>query len=362
MSSLLLMALLLRCAHSVRLFPSHRRRPLSKTLSSLSLSTFASPPGQGAVSSGDVLLQGLNEAQDISVKVVSCRELVQENIFRNDLTTVAGKALGEVMTSALMMGAGLKGETLQVNIVGDPSFPGLRNVLVITDGELKVRGKVGEPRFYHPNPESASTRELFGDVGQVQVVRNHPTYKNPINGVTALRDAKLALNLAFYMAESEQKPAVIITDVRVDGNLCRSALGLMVERLPGASEENVERSIKNLEEVEKRGLYSYLHRDDIEKTINSEEKMFRDFEPCLNKIIDDCLEGLGEGIRWSKVPSFKCSCSVDRVWGALALLPKSELEDLVNTVPAVEMKCDFCGVNYSIPKDDVIERLLSPLQ
>ena len=356
------MALLFRYASSVRMFPSHRRQALSKPLSSLFLSSTASPPGQSPVSSGDVLIQGLNEAQDISVKVVSCRELVQENIFRNDLSTAAGKALGEVMTSALMMGAGLKGETLQVNVVGDPNFPGLRNVLVITDGELRVRGKVGEPRFYHPNPDTASTRELFGDLGQVQVVRNHPSYKNPINGVTALRDAKLSLNLAFYMAESEQKPAVLLTDVRVDGNLCRSALGLMVERLPGATEENVELSIKNLEEVERRGLYSYLHRDDIEKTIDSEEKMFRDFEPCLNKILDDCLEGLGEGIRWSKIPSFRCSCSVDRVWGALALLPKSELEELVSTTPAVEMKCDFCGVNYSIPREDVIQRLLTPLQ
>ncbi len=55
------------------------------------------------------------------------------------------------------------------------------------------------------------------------------------------------------MAESEQRSAAIITDIKVEGNLCRHALGVMVERLPGASDENIETSISNLENVEKKG-------------------------------------------------------------------------------------------------------------
>lgn len=270
--------------------------------------------------SGDVLITGLNEFQDISVKVISCRELVQENIFRQDMTPVAAKALGEVMTCAVMMGAGLKGETLQVNVVGAKSFNGLKNVLVITDGELRVRGQVGEPRLFHPQPGNAATRELFGDYGEVQVVRNHPSYKAPTNGIVALRDTKISLNLALYMAESEQRTAVLMTDVRVDGNLCRSALGLMVERLPGASDENVERSIKNLEAVEKKGLYAYLTRTEEERSADNSQ--FRSFDDSLNRILDDCLDGMGEGIRWTKEPTFKCTCGVERVWRALQLLPK----------------------------------------
>jgi molecular chaperone Hsp33 len=180
-----------------------------------------------------------------------------------------------------------------------------------------------------------------------------------MNGVTALRDTKLSLNLALYLAESEQKPAVLLTDVRVDGNLCRSALGLMVERLPGATDENIERSIKNLEEVEKRGLYSYLTRSDIARTNDDSEKMFRDFEPCLQKILDDCLEGMGEGIRWSKMPTFKCSCGVERVWRALALLPKAEIKDILDTQGRVEMKCDFCAQNYVLSKEEVTQELLN---
>ena len=64
---------------------------------------------------GDILMTGLNGSQDISVKVVSCKEVIQEAILRNNLSQEAAQALGELMVCSLMMGANLKGdETLQV--------------------------------------------------------------------------------------------------------------------------------------------------------------------------------------------------------------------------------------------------------
>jgi hypothetical protein len=51
------------------------------------------PTAPTTINTGDVLITGLNEAQDISIKVISCRELVQENIVRNDLTAVTAKVL-----------------------------------------------------------------------------------------------------------------------------------------------------------------------------------------------------------------------------------------------------------------------------
>ena len=68
-------------------------------------------------SNGDVLITGLNGPQDIMVKVVACREIMQETIIKNDLSPQSGKALGEVLVSTLMMGSGLKGEeSLQVGV------------------------------------------------------------------------------------------------------------------------------------------------------------------------------------------------------------------------------------------------------
>ncbi|KAJ1439315.1 hypothetical protein B484DRAFT_183110 [Ochromonadaceae sp. CCMP2298] len=120
---LVLMLALLSAVGSIRThgFGTARRVNI-RTFRSAPFSPFRSTPFSSLASStkaeketSDLMLQGLNGAQDISVKVVTCREVVQEMILRNDLSPQSGQALGELMACGLMMGAGLKGdETLQV--------------------------------------------------------------------------------------------------------------------------------------------------------------------------------------------------------------------------------------------------------
>eukprot|EP01038_Epipyxis_sp_PR26KG_P010234 gene10234-13766_t len=351
------MNLIFPSIYSIRLVKNLRFRTLSNINSLLSnkLTSISASSTGTENDTGDLLITGLNSIQDISVKAVSCREIIQEIILRNDLSPQSSKALGELVACSLMMGAGLKGEeTLQVNLVGDS---GVRNMMAITDGNLKVRGMLGQPKFSNNDGENIRLKNLLGE-GQVQVVRNHPSWKVPMNGIVQLRDVSIALNLALYMTESEQRSAFLLTDVKIDGNLCRHALGVMVERLPGAIEENIELSIKNLENVERKGLRQYLERSDEERT--SDNKMFRDFSDSLNKIVDDCIVGMdADSIRWSKQPKFKCSCGVDRVWRALCLLPKSDIQSIVDQEEEISMKCEFCSEVYKISKEEIIEKMLA---
>ena len=84
--------------------------------SRVDLTRFMTTTDVQTFNNGDVLITGLNGPQDIMVKVVACREIMQETIIKNDLSPQSGKALGEVLVSTLMMGSGLKGEeTLQVH-------------------------------------------------------------------------------------------------------------------------------------------------------------------------------------------------------------------------------------------------------
>jgi redox-regulated HSP33 family molecular chaperone len=173
-----------------------------------------------SVDSGDVLLAGLSATRDISLKVVSCREVVQQLVMRNDLSETAGQTLGEAVVCALMSGTGLKDkETLQLNFVGNC---GLGNVCVITDGELQVRGYVGQRGF--DMGRNVGMSDILGE-GQVQTVRMHPDYKHPYNGISTLRDCSIALNMALHLQESGQSKAVVLTDVFVEGGLVRHALG-----------------------------------------------------------------------------------------------------------------------------------------
>lgn len=327
------------------------------------LQSSATPPqlGPSGFETGDLLMTGLNSAGDISVKVVSCREVVQESILRNDLSTQSGQVLGEVMACTLMMGAGFKGEeTLQVNLVGGPQS-GIRNVMCISDGELKVRGLVGRPRFT-TGTQQPKTRDLFGDDGQIQIVRNHPSWRQPNTGIVALRgSASVSLNLALYMTESEQRSAFMLTDVKVEGNLCRHALGICVERLPGATEENIEQSIKNVEMVEKKGLRSYLKQNSQDVVmLQGSSSEFRDFAPVLDKVIDDCFENMGCELRWTKAPRFRCSCGVDRVWRTLRLLSKEDVVSILDepeNAKSVAFTCEFCNTKFALSREEIIEEL-----
>jgi len=160
------------------------------------------------------------------------------------------------------------------------------------------------------------------------------------------------------MAESEQRAAALITDINVTGNLCRHALGVMIEKLPGATDENVEKSIANLEVVEKKGLRSFLEMTADER--EQQKTMFRSMEDPLNRILDECLSSMvNDSIRWDKKPKFRCSCGMDKVWRTLRLLPRSEIESILLEPQELVIKCEFCGESFQPSKQDIRERILN---
>mmetsp|Transcript_24305 Transcript_24305/g.22092 ORF Transcript_24305/g.22092 Transcript_24305/m.22092 type:complete len:400 (+) Transcript_24305:3-1202(+) len=308
----------------------------------------------------DILITGLNKDQDISMKVLNCKDVLQEAINRSNLSDDSAKALGEVMVCGLMMGSGLKGdETLQISFVGTE---GVGSVVIVTDGTLKTKGMVGNPNFQLNTKENKSilrVSELFGS-GQIQVVRNHPFWKQPMNGIIELIDTTIPLNMAIYMAQSEQRSAVLISDIVIESGICKHALGLMAETLPGALESNVETSIRNVQKIQEKGLSSYLNINLESTTLSNgiipttqEDLSITRLEDKLQLVLDDGLAYLGDGIRYAKTPEFHCQCSVDRVWRAIRLLPQSDITDIISKGIDVETKCGFCGKTYSVTVDDI---------
>jgi molecular chaperone Hsp33 len=273
----------------------------------------------------DRLITALNGAQDITVKVVSCANVLQETMNRLNYSQQVAETYGELLTGSLLMASNMKGdETIQVNLVGNT---GVKNMFVVADGALKVKGQVGLPSFILGNgDEKLGVRDILGD-GQLQVIRNHPLWKNPMNGIVSIRDVSISLNLALYMTESEQRLAAIISDVKIVDGQCKYAIGIMVERLPGAQDGNVEMSIKNLEDIAKKGFGTYLTTSGI-----------FDHNELLNTIVDDCLIGMDkDSIRWSKQPAFSCACGITKVWGALRLLPSTDIDDIIEDGKGVEV-------------------------
>jgi hypothetical protein len=61
------------------------------------------------------------------------------------------------------------------------------------------------------------------------------------------------------------------------------------------------------------------------------DALFREFNTCMLRILDDVLDGLGTGLYWSKCPKYACNCGVEKVWRVLRMLPKQEIIELVET-------------------------------
>jgi molecular chaperone Hsp33 len=284
-------------------------------------------------------------------------------IRNNQMSTLAGNSLAELMLCTGLMSSKLKGkESLQVNIVGNG---GMQRLTAVSDGDLLMRGKVDLPQFELPQYDHQTTNalNLVGE-GQIQVIRYHPAWKSPVTGLVPLRDGSLAQNMTWFVRDSEQREAVFLTDVQSVNGQCVLAVGVMVERLPltttseewdGEGEGDAEEEEENSFERCKR-LLQQLQNDGLGSYMSSETASG------LHRILDSCLAGQTHdpSLRWAKCPVFTCTCGIDRVWHSLGLLPTSEVEFIVADGKDVQVKCDFCGSKYGVTVADITDRFLKP--
>ena len=52
-----------------------------------------------------------------------------------------------------------------------------------------------------------------------------------------------------------------------------------------------------------------------------------------------------------------CTCSDERVMRTLRLLPRSEIDDIMEKNEEIEIKCEFCGKRYEMTPAEIREKL-----
>jgi len=103
-------------------------------------------------------------------------------------------------------------------------------------------------KSYPPFLEMAADMLLSEAVGKgnLQCVKNHPNWTNPYNGITEIRHGDVDRDVGLYLAESEQKACALAAATTMNGILCTSAGGYLVEQLPGVDPETVAQVETNL--------------------------------------------------------------------------------------------------------------------
>lgn len=219
----------------------------------------------------------------------------------------------------------------------------LRGCQTIVTGNGEAKGYVGNPSL----GSDFTLQEAIGS-GTVQVVKNHPDWPRPYNGITGIRHGDIDRDVGIYLAESEQRSCALAAATSFNGILCTAAGGYLVERLPDCSPEIMARMEKNLAKLVE------MNGDDPSKALPTSLMLEGKTPVDIAAIL---LDGLGMEPLNQLEPKPKCQCSEEKLMRSLRLIPREEVDLILREEGKVEARCEFCGKVYRMGPDEVLERL-----
>ncbi len=261
-----------------------------------------------------------------------------EQIHKSSAVVTA--ALGRLLTAGSLMGIMLKNTedsvTLKVN-GGGPAG----QLLVVSDGRGNVRGYAQNPVVEIPLKPNGKldVSGAVGTDGLLYVLRDTGA-PEPYVGCTPLVSGELAEDITSYFAGSEQIPTVCALGVLVNPDLSvKAAGGLIIQLLPFCPDEVI---------------------DKLEKSIAALPPMTTMLSEGLTPqdILEKALDGFSFDIIDTYEPEYRCTCSREKVTGALAAMKDDELRTLPDENGNVETTCSFCDSVYTFTTAD-IERIIA---
>lgn len=261
-----------------------------------------------------------------------------EQIHKSSAVVTA--ALGRLLTAGSLMGIMLKNTedsvTLKVN-GGGPAG----QLLVVSDGRGNVRGYAQNPVVEIPLKPNGKldVSGAVGTDGLLYVLRDTGA-PEPYVGCTPLVSGELAEDITSYFAGSEQIPTVCALGVLVNPDLSvKAAGGLIIQLLPFCPDDVI---------------------DKLEKAIAALPPMTTMLSEGLTPqdILTKALDGFAFDIIDTYEPEYRCTCSREKVTGALAAMKDEELRTLPDENGTVETTCSFCDSVYTFTTAD-IERIIA---
>ena len=286
----------------------------------------------------DYMIRATAADGQIRAFAATTKEMVETAKNAHNTSPIATAALGRLMTAAAMMGSDLKGEgeLLTLRTEGDGPIGGL---LVTADGKGDVKGYAFNPDVMLP-PNAQGKLDVGGSLGLgVLSVIKDIGLKEPYVGQTQLITGEIAEDLTYYFATSEQVPSSVALGVLMNkDNTVRQAGGFIIQLLPGASDEIIDRLEAKLSEIS--SITSLL---DAGKT--------------PEEILTDILGEFGLEILKKMPVQFHCDCERSRVEKAIISIGRKEIQDMIDEGKGIEVNCQFCNKHYKFSVDELGEML-----
>ncbi|HFH7324447.1 TPA: Hsp33 family molecular chaperone HslO, partial [Streptococcus agalactiae] len=175
--------------------------------------------------------------------------------------------------------------------------------------------------------------------GHFVVITDYATGQ-PYTSTTPLITGEIGEDFAYYLTESEQTPSAVGLNVLLDDeDKVKVAGGFMLQVLPGASDEEISRYEKRIQEMPSISslLESENHIESLLSAIYGEDD--------YKRLSEDSL-------------AFYCDCSKERFEAALLTLGTKELQAMKDEDKGVEITCQICNQTYYFTEED-LEKIIN---
>ena len=251
-------------------------------------------------------------------------------------SSTALAAMSRTMTATAMLGVMMKDESASVTVTVAGDGPGGRITAVAHGGNVKI--SMAHPQMDVPLKKDGhlDVGGLVGHHGRLTVIKDLGL-KEPYIGQCALVSGELGEDFAQYFTVSEQQPSLVALGCLVHEGYCLSAGGVLVQAMPGCSEEL-------LEQLELRSVFfSAISREVA--------------DVALEDLARSWFDGLDMHLLSREKVDYQCDCSREKMEKALIALGREELRQMIDEDGGAELTCHFCRTAHRFTGQELEELL-----
>lgn len=295
-------------------------------------------PGMPVDDTEDHIVKAIALKGHVKATAIRSTKAIQKMMETHNTTNVVTAALGRFISGSLLIAENMKNEddTQTTIIKCDGPIHGMTCVCD-SKGHARAYPIENDVETTYYRPGKINVGAAVGN-GSLTIVRDIGL-RDPFVGTVELVSGEIAEDFTYYLAASEQTPSVVSLGVLIKEGRVEHAGGLMVQLMPGYTDEDV---------------------DYIEKRVNGgfPEITFLMEEGLSPAKIIDMFIGDPEVTFMSGYPvSYKCNCSKERMSDGIAALGKAEVAALAQDKDGITTECHFCNSKYHFTPDELKKML-----
>lgn len=281
------------------------------------------------------LLRGTAADNTLRLIGMDSTRVVEDARLRHDLSKTATAALGRTLTASALLAVvlGKKADSrVTVRVEGGGSIG-----WIVAEGSAdgQIRGYVRHPGADLPLRESDGKLDVSGIVGRDGELAVTRLLDNgePYTGSIHLTSGEIAEDISTYLGVSEQIPNAVLLGVYEQGEQVTHAGGLLVQAMPGVSDETLARLEANI------------------RAIGQITDRLR--QGGLMHVMELATEGLGLTLApGAQAARFECRCSREKASDSLKFFNAEERQEMIDE-GGQEIVCHWCGERYQISPGEI---------